>query len=195
MDHHFKGRDFLDSSFEHVKTLRIETTHAQLQYWYLHNVFTWRWWIIVAVSVGLCWTWCEIVDKRHIVENLFYGLLTIVLTVLLDSIGTEIPRFWYYPVRLVPLGRPSIPVDYVILPVCFMIVYQCFKSGKSFVFAITIFAATASFVGEPLAVSLGLYEPGAWRPIYSFPIYIIMAVSLRWIVRRLMKVQARQTRG
>ena len=41
-----------------------------------------------------------------------------------------------------------------------------------------------SFIAEPLLVQLGFYKLIKWNYAYSFPIYIFLGLSARWIVKK-----------
>ncbi len=78
-----------------------------------------------------------------------------------------------------------IPIDQGIIIVAHMFLYQCFKKWKSFIIANTIMALIFTFICEPITVWLGIYKLENWRYIYSFPIYILKAVFIKWIVDEL----------
>jgi len=69
-----------------------------------------------------------------------------------------------------------------------MLIYQYFTKWKPFITANIVSAAIFTFIGEPLFVMLGIYELIKWKHIYSFPIYIILAIIFKAILNSIMKV-------
>jgi len=105
---------------------------------------------------------------------------------ILDVAGFAL-GFWRYPIMILPLLPPMIPVNLVFLPMIYMLMYQYFPKWKSFIFASIGISLLNSFVFEPILVWLELYEPVVWKHIYSLPIYIFMAVFLKWLLESIVK--------
>jgi hypothetical protein len=55
---------------------------------------------------------------------------------------------------------------------------------QRYVIGSAIVAAAIAFVVEPFEVWLKVYELYSWRYYYSFPIYFILFLGLRWILER-----------
>jgi len=51
-----------------------------------------------------------------------------------------------------------------------------------------IMAALFSFVAEPALAYLGMYKVLKWQYYYSFPIYMLIAISHRWIVEKVFAI-------
>lgn len=164
---------------------------TRVQYWMKHNLFTPTWWLLLLLTIAAYYVWWKLVDKKRIFQIASLGFLTVIVTTLLDTCGTEIPRLWFYRVQLLPLVHLMIIVDYAFIPVCFMLMYQYFVTWKAYLIASVGMAILLSFVAEPVAIMTGFYQPEAWRHIYSFPIYYIMAVTIRWVIEKLVFMQRR----
>ena len=87
--------------------------------------------------------------------------------------------------RILPQMALLLPVDYVIVPVVGMLLYQKYASWGKFLLAATIASAVMSFICEPLAVYIGMYRLLTWRYIYSFPIYIAVYAAIKYFTQRL----------
>ena len=94
-------------------------------------------------------------------------------------------ELWDYPDKILPF----LPFDFVVIPVVFMLIYQKFRPWKDFVIASTILAAFYAFIAEPVTVWLNLSVFLRWKYSYSFPIYVLIAVIMRWLTER---IKARQ---
>ena len=164
---------------EQIKA-RIALRNLNLTYWLETNVFYPVWWFM-AISFFLTWfVWRKFVNKSRFPEIVTYGLLVALLSTLLDMIGTS-NVLWGYPNKLFPLIPSLVYADLCSLPVVYMLIYQYFTSYKSFFLAMTLTAYLIAFIGEPIAVKLDIYELNNWKHIYSFPLYILMGLILKWV--------------
>ncbi|WP_410777747.1 CBO0543 family protein [Ectobacillus funiculus] len=122
---------------------------------------------------------------------LSYGCLCAITTVVFDGFGTA-SLWWGYPIKLIPLIPPYFPVDIVLIPIWFMILYQLFsRNFKAFLIANIIQATTFSCVFEPLFAWLDLYKLNTWKFSYSFLYYIIVANFFRWLMLKMKTVQVK----
>ncbi|MDH7478873.1 MAG: CBO0543 family protein [Syntrophomonadaceae bacterium] len=133
-------------------------------------------------------------DKTRLMEILFVGLLFSVIADFLDVAGSSFV-LWSYPVMFLPVMPPMVPVNLVYLPVMYMLIYQFFPGWKPFIVASTALAAVNSFVGEPLCVWLNIYQLNNWRHVYSFPIYILVAVVVKWATVKIQSKQGNRSGG
>jgi hypothetical protein len=97
--------------------------------------------------------------------------------------------YWMYPIRLIPKFNHMLPVDVTILPIIFMLIYQSYPKWKVFIIASIIMGACLAFIAEPILVWMGVYELLNWKYYYSFPIYIVFAVTLKFIIATLKSIQ------
>lgn len=155
------------------------------------EVFSWVWWASVATIFVSFIVWWIIVDKKRLMEICIVGLFVNLWATFLDLVGTSYV-LWEYPVHVLPQIPIMVPIDYVIVPIIQMIVYQKFPNWKPYLIAAAIAAAFQSFVAEPLAVWVGQYQLIHWHYIYSFPIYIFISVTTKLFVEHLMACQMKQ---
>ncbi len=127
-------------------------------------------------------------DRKRILEILFYGCLISVYSVLLDDIGSFFV-LWIYEAQLVPITARLNPIDLTIMPVTYMIVYQFLKKWRHFLVVQAILALGASFLSEPLFTWMHIYKTINWEFYYSFPIYLALGIMNKWLVERLSKLQ------
>ncbi|MGE5495445.1 MAG: CBO0543 family protein [Burkholderiales bacterium] len=138
--------------------------------WLSKVVFSWHWWLDVALSV-LPWVLWLIVRRRDIQRRLlFAGLVTALLATYLDIIGMS-QGWWTYYTWVLPLMPEFLPWDLAVMPVMAMLFYQYKQNWNPWIKA-AIFAALGSFGAEPLFEFIGIYRRIAWEHWYSFPIYI-----------------------
>ena len=69
-----------------------------------------------------------------------------------------------------------------------MLIYQRYIAWNQFLFASTILALALAFVAEPLAVYIKQYQLIHWKFIYSFPIYIVIAILSKLFANKMFSV-------
>ncbi|HEY5560312.1 MAG TPA: CBO0543 family protein [Clostridiaceae bacterium] len=173
--------------WKEIVKARILVRDLNLKHWLGTNVFSLVWWFMV-ISFLIAWfVWWKLVNKSRFAEIVTYGLLVAMVSIILDIIGTS-NVIWGYPNMLVPLAPPMFYADMCSMPVIYMLIYQYFRSWKSFIIAMTITAFIIAFIGEPIAVRLDIYELNSWKYLYSFPLYILIAIMLKWINNKIYSI-------
>lgn len=171
---------------DEVFSIQSAADAAGRDFWFNNVVFTNKWWLLVALTIFPIILWWRVVDRKRFFEITTYGLLVVVLAGLLDAIGVELDA-WEYKYDLVPLLDVFIVYDISILPVSYMLIYQYFRTWRSFAIAHVIIALVFAFILEPLLVWLDVYQLINWKHIYSVPGYFLLAIFLRWFMGRLIK--------
>ncbi|MEN6459979.1 MAG: CBO0543 family protein [Syntrophomonas sp.] len=169
-----------DPWFAKIKKLHDQWNQAHFSNWLKDDLHKWTWWLNLAVTVIPIIILWKVLDRRRFLEIIVFGMLMAMLATFLDALGITY-SLWNYPDRFVPVSPRLIPIDFVALPFLYMLVYQRFTSWKSYMAANLVLAAVFSFVLEPLLVWLNLYETTHWEHIYSFPIYFIIAMAVKWL--------------
>ena len=106
----------------------------------------------------------------------------------IDIIGCEYV-LWGYPSDLIPLITPLTVTDACLIPISYMFLYQYFVNWKPFIIASIILSALYVFALEPLAIHLDIFELNDWKHIYDFPIYILMGISLKYVINKIIIFQ------
>jgi len=172
--------------FEEMYDLQSAADATGREFWFNNVVFSYQWWLLVAVAIIPYIVWWKIVDRRRLFEITTYGLLVALLSGLLDAIGVETDA-WDYKYDLIPLLDVFIAYDIAVLPVSYMVIYQYFTKWQPFIIAHIILAFVFAFGAEPLLMWLDIYQMIQWKHIYSVPGYFFLAIFLRWVMGRLMK--------
>ncbi|MGN7943287.1 CBO0543 family protein, partial [Metabacillus sp. 22489] len=68
------------------------------------------------------------------------------------------------------------------IPVAYMLLYQYFRTWKSFILAQIIMALTYAYIGEPFCEWVKLVNYLEWRYRYSFIYYIIVGIVTRALI-------------
>jgi hypothetical protein len=162
-------------------------TEMKIEQWLQDGVFTWQWWLLIAMLIGPWIIWCLLVDKRRITPICLIGMFVLATASWMDDLGSDL-LLWYYPYKIVPVFPQIVPVNYAVLPVTFMLIYQYFISWRSYIKAMLIMSALYSFVAEPVLNYLGMYIMLRWQYYYSFPLYMLIAISHRWLLEKILAI-------
>ncbi len=177
-----------------ILQLKMQLRDAAFEHFARYELFSAVWWMLLGLAVVPLIIWWKLVDKKRLFEISMFGLLLGLTATFLDVIGTDY-GLWVYRVHMLPETAVLVPVDFVVLPVIQMYVYQrCPKWGKYLLFSL-LSAAVQSFAAEPLAVLIGQYKLVRWNILYSFPIYLAMDVIIKWIAGRFKKAQEKAVSG
>ena len=158
------------------------------QHWLQYEVFTWKWWLLILMTIVPYIIVWKIIDRKRILEIAVYGLHINIFSTILDMLGSQFVQ-WDYTMRIIPIAAAPFPYDFTILPMLFMLIYQRYSKWKDYIIAITIVSAIFTLVAEPLLVTLHMYRLFNWKYIYSFPIYIALAIFSRWLVEQFIAEQ------
>jgi hypothetical protein len=161
------------------------------EYYTEFEVFGWRWWLSVALLIVPLAIWWFKTDKKRLLEISFFGLLVNVSCAVLDALGTA-HVLWIYPVHVLPHVCLLAPVDFAVIPVVGMSLYQRYASWRAFVIGALAASFIMAFILEPFASLIGIYKLIVWRYVYSFPIYFGIFAGAKALTGRFMHAQKRR---
>lgn len=171
-----------------IQQRTIELNNMMMDYWIHNFVLSLKWWLLLVLTIVPWFFWWKVVDKSRILEILLYGILISSISTLLDVMGWNF-SMWIYPNTLLPLCTPLVPIDYMLLPILYMLVYQYCSSWKSFSIVLLMMSSIFAFVLEPLAEMLNLYKPLKWNHVYSFFGFFLMGCFSRGFLLKIIKIQ------
>lgn len=168
-----------DQNYSSIEQIKSYLCHLQITNWINDDLHKWTWWLNLFLSIIPVLVLWKIIDRNRFLQIIVYGLLVAMISTFLDVLGSAY-MLWDYPDKLLPIVPRLFPVDFIGLPFVYMLIYQRYSSWKEFIIASSILSALLAFVGEPIFVWLNLYDPISWHYYYSFPMYFIIAVVVRW---------------
>jgi hypothetical protein len=139
-----------------------------------------QWWLLLAFIIVPWLIWVKVVDKKKL-EIVVVGLFVAIVTKLLDLVGYNL-NFWDYPIQLIPIVPEAFAFDLSMIPVAFMLLYQYFKTWKSYCIGLICMSVVYAFIGEPFCNWIMVVIYIKWKYIYSFVYYIVIGLSVRAIV-------------
>lgn len=145
-------------------------------------LFTWKWWIAVAMLI-VPWIVWAIFRKRESSARLLYAaFIVMLLSTTLDTIGVDSGK-WAYPVKVIPLPTISYMFRYSLLPVLIMFFLQI-KPNFNPVIKAVFFGGFSAYIGMPILSMLDLYNKIDWTYTYSFFILVFIYLIAHWFSRR-----------
>ncbi|HZK85550.1 MAG TPA: CBO0543 family protein [Desulfosporosinus sp.] len=103
-------------------------------------------------------------------------------TSFLDSIGVAL-GLWSYTVKSAPLIPPFVTFDLCQIPIANMFWIQLLPRLNPVIKSL-ILATGASFISQPMAVILGIYNPKVWHHYYSFPIVVLLYLIADYLYKQ-----------
>lgn len=144
-------------------------------------LFTWQWWIALAMTI-VPWIIWGIFRNRESSTRIFSaGLLVMVLSEILDTIGVSFGR-WAYPVKIIPVATLNFPFRLCTLPVFVMLLLQFKPHFNPYIKAV-FFGGIGAYVAMPLLTMIDLYKKIDWAYTYSFFILTSIYLLAHWFSR------------
>lgn len=172
---------------------RFELWGYQLTEWHM-NLFTARWWLVIASIVTAYVIWWKYVDKRRLTQILLFGSFIAVFRVIMDDAGSA-AALWVYSVMPLPLGRALFLNDLTTVPLGFMLVYQYCNSWKKFLVWSVITEAGYSFLLLPILVKINILRLYNWQYYYTFCIMLIVVIVMRAILLVTLEIERKYEFG
>lgn len=177
-----------------IITLQQQLTKLEHKHWVENVLFSFNWWLLLCIFIVPWIIWWKLVDKRRIREILLYGFIIMVLSSILDDLGIA-SLLWTYPYQLLQILDRLNAIDLTVLPVMYMLIYQYYPKWKSFLIAHVLLSFFSAFIAEPILVRLNIYVPLLWKFIYSFPIYMQIAVIVKWLTDKVSEISKSSCRS
>ncbi|MEN6349222.1 MAG: CBO0543 family protein [Syntrophomonas sp.] len=171
---------YWDSSYEKILGTQRILTDLNIQNWFQYSFPRWTWWFLLFWTITPLFVWWKYTDRRRFLEISFFGLLVSLTAGILDSVGVQL-LLWTYPNGLVPALPNFFPIDYVAIPVVFMLIYQKYGGWKEFIVASLLLSAILSMILDPVIVWLNVYQPLSWQYYYSVPTFAVMVTFCKWV--------------
>lgn len=171
-------------SYEDVKEARELLKEVAFKHWIQDDLFTWKWWVLLAATIIPWILWLSFRDKKRTFEILSYGLIWAAAASLFDVIGGEL-ILWGYPDKLLPMVPPLFPADITVIPVLFMFIYQLSKRFYSYFILSVLGSALFAYVFEPLFVKGEMFILHNWTHTKSFLGFFLLSQIVYLIIARL----------
>lgn len=181
------GADMLFSQVNELIEIQEEFMELNKQHYFDQVLFSYQWWLLLAILVILWTIWGFFVDKERLNQILLIGLVTSLLAFIFDDVGRSL-NLWFYPHQLSFFSYHLYSVDIGIVPVFYMLLFQYARTWKAYLITLILLSVFAAFIAEPLFVWMDIYVLLNWNHLISFPFYILMGVFVKWLVNLVTKM-------
>jgi hypothetical protein len=155
-----------------------QLTSARFEEWAKTDLFRFKWWLLLVIFIFSLLVWWKTVDKSRFNEIMLFATFVSIMILVFDEMGEEM-TLWDYGADIFPLFPPIAAINLACLPFVYSLIYQYFKTWKSFTIASIIMSVVACFILEPLFVLSGIYQMITWKSYYGLPLYFGIAVCAR----------------
>src|SRR5699024_838003 len=140
----------MQSNWQNISDIARQSRELRIRYWLDEAIFSTGWWVLLITMIIMLIVWIIIVDKKRIMEIIAFGSMVVIIGMLGDILGISL-LLWEYPISL--LHTPElIEVHNVLMPIFYMIIYQYFRTWKSFLIAAAVNALVFGLIFEPILV-------------------------------------------
>ena len=167
--------------------IQKQLTNIHIKEWMQNDLFHFGWWLLICLIILSFIVWWIMLDKSRIHEICLFVVLAAIICMGINEWGTEL-TLWDYPIDIIPIFPPLSSINLIILPLFYSIIYQFFKTKRSFLWATVFGTAVICFVIEPILSLLGLFQLLNWQYFYGFPIYAAMAICIRAAVNKILVI-------
>ncbi|MGM0845711.1 MAG: CBO0543 family protein [Bacillota bacterium] len=173
---------------EKVKKLEEHLFSLEANGWLQYEFLTPKWFLLLTFFIIPWIVWWFFKKRIVFTESILFGVIVILTTLILDTVGLQF-RFWEYPIEFIPVIPRAFPFDLSMVPVPYILMYQYFRTWKSFCLSLVVMAASFAFIGEPICVWLNLVNYIHWNYLYSFLYYILLGIGLRLLITRIRRYE------
>lgn len=159
-----------------------EATHLTTESVMDTFLFTWQWWIALAMMIVPWIVWLVLRDRKKSARIFSAGLLVMIISEIMDAFGVSFGK-WAYPVKIIPIATVSFSFRLSVVPVIVMLLLQFKPRFNAYIKAV-LFGGFSAYVGLPLLAYLDLYKRIDWSLTYSFFILTLIYLLAHWFSRR-----------
>lgn len=170
--------------------IQKQLTSVHIDEWLKEDVFQLRWWLLIGLYLALVVIWWKMADKSRLRVICVYLALGFILAMGVHEYGEEL-TLWDYPTDVIPIFPPLSSINLIALPMIYSIVYQRYRTRKGFIVATLVITAVICLIVEPLLSWIGFFQLLKWRYIFSFPLYVVMAILIRGITNKIIRHQSK----
>jgi hypothetical protein len=164
-----------------IDELNIKESRMEFDWWQQHDVFSFQWWIIVIVNVLFVALLLIFMDRKRTRSTVLAFMTGLFIVGAVDQVG-KFFDLWRYPHQLIPFTENLNAVDFFVIPSIVAYMYQKFSTWKSFLIADVVVSLVIAYVGEPIFVSLDMYELVRWSYWKSLIVLVAIAILVKGFV-------------
>ena len=165
-------------------------TSDHIDQWLAEDFLRFRWWALIFILAACAFAWWKLLDKSRLKETVLFTAVGFIVVLGINEYGQEL-ILWDYPTDVIPIFPPLSSVNLIMLPFLYSLVFQRFSSFRPYLWATLAVTAIFCFVVEPLLTLGGFFQLLNWRYWMSFPLYVIMALLVRLLSVKALRITAK----
>jgi hypothetical protein len=181
----------LPTGVQQSEVIQGQLSKMHLDTWLKDDLFHANWWILIALVCIFVVAWFLLLKREGLRETCLFAAIVTILALSFVEYGEEL-ILWDYPADIIPYFPSLTSINLILLPLAFSILYQRFRTWRSFLWAALIASAAVSLVVEPLLALGHLYELVNWRYYFSLPVYLILALAAKFFTEKIAAINARR---
>ena len=112
--------------------IQKQLTALHVNEWLKDDVLRLRWWLLIGLITAFLLIWWLLLDKRRTTEICLFVVLATIIVMGINEYGDEL-TLWDYQTDIIAIFPPLSSINLISLPLIYSIIYQHFKSSKSFI--------------------------------------------------------------
>ncbi len=169
---------------------QMQLTSDHIDEWLAEDFLQLRWWALIIMFIIGIVVWWKLLDKRRLRETVLFTAIAYIIVLAINEYGQEL-ILWDYPVDVIPIFPPLSSVNLLLLPLVYSVTYQRVPSFGKYSLAVLAVTTVFCFAVEPLLAWGGFFELLNWRYWMSFPVYVMLALLVRLVTVKVIKITAR----
>ena len=178
-------------TYEGIYQARTILHNLILEKWMSEDVFSMRWWAMIAlitVSYLICFS---LFDKRRLTELFLFGSLLTVGAVVYETVGVNFV-LWVCWTPIFPI-IPCLFVPYLtILPIYYMLIFQYTRTWQQFSLWNLVAVSVYALGLVPIFVHFNIVKLDNWKSIYHMPLLFAIASLARAVTLLLIHLERRE---
>lgn len=156
-----------------------ELTRLSVQRWLNEEVFSFGWFLMVAVLIAAYAVWLKLLDRRRATELLLIGSLAAVAKSLNSMIIGSLLGLANYTIRLLPFQSNVFISSITIAPIIVMLAEQYTRSWKGYMVRTAIGIGVLCLIIFSIYDYVGIVEFHNWNVFYHFVVLFVIAQAVR----------------
>ena len=153
-----------------------ELSGLSMQRWLTEEVFSFGWFLMVAILIIVYIVWLRLLDKKRATALLLIGSLAAVAYSLNSLVLGGVFGLADYLVRILPFYSNVFVSSITLVPIAIMLAEQYASSWKGYMLRTAIGLAVLCFAVFPLYILVGILEFHNWNVFFHF--IVLFAISL-----------------
>lgn len=166
---------------ELIHQLHLQIWNLTWNRYITEELFSPRWWGILAFLTIIYVIWLKLLDKSRAFEIILFGSFVAVQAVMVDIFGFSM-GLWQHNVRLLPVVPGVFPIDFTVVPILLMLAHQYGSTWPKYLTWSALASLFFSFVISPAFQYFDIKAYYNWHFGYFVILMMIVAMISRIVI-------------